>query len=303
MEQADAPTQRGLPVPTDLKRVTVHGSELAYRERGTGTPVVFVHGGISDLTVWDPTIDVIGEHFRAIAYSRRYAWPNVDIDEGAKDYMQPHVEDLHRLLLALDAAPAHLVGNSWGAFICLRLAIQHPEAVRSLVLQEPPLIPLITGAPPSPAHILGSLVRHPSTTLATMKFAATGLGPMQKLVKAGKIRPSIDTFARAVLGAAEYAAAPADLKAHMYANAGTHIAQAVADGGFEPLSDQDVARVTHPTLVMTGSLSPAVLRLLAQRLDELLPHSRIVDIPDASHVMHIQNPAAANAAIRDFLRP
>ncbi|GAB3269414.1 hypothetical protein GCM10027449_03690 [Sinomonas notoginsengisoli] len=79
--------------------------------------------------------------------------------------------------------------------------------------------------------------------------------------------------------------------------------QAIADGGFEPLSEQDVASVTRPTLVMTGSTSPAVLRLLAKRLDELLPHSRIVDIPDASHVMHVQNPAAANAAIVDFLRP
>lgn len=301
MENVHPPTERDLPVPSELKWITVDGADLAYREKGAGTPVVFVHGGISDLTVWDPIIEAVGERFRAIAYSRRYAWPNVDIERGAKDYMQPHVEDLYRLLLNLDAAPAHLVGNSWGAFICLRLAIQHPEAVRSLVLQEPPIIPLITGAPPSPIHILGSLARRPRTTLATLKFAATGLGPMQKLVKAGQIKPSIDTFASAVLGAEVYAAAPAEFKAHMYANSGTHVAQAIADGGFERLSAAEVAGVTHRTLVMTGSESPLVLRLLAARLDQLLSDSQMVEIPAASHVMHVQNPPAANAAILEFL--
>ena len=294
-------TERGLPVPVDLKRVTVGDADFAYRERGAGAPVVFVHGSISDLTVWDPTIDAVAERFRAIAYSRRYAWPNVDIAEGAQDYMQPHVDDLTALLSALDAAPAHLVGNSWGAFICLRVAMQHPELVRSLVLQEPPLIPLVTGAPPSPVHILRSLLSHPRTTMATLAFAATGLAPMQKLVKAGQIQQSIDKFASAVLGPEVYASAPADLRAHMQANAGTHVAQAIADGGFEPLAERDVAGVSHRALVMTGADSPLVLRLLAERLDELLPNSTLIEIPHASHVMHIQNPPGANAAILEFL--
>lgn len=301
MTNSNSLVERGLPVPADLLRVTVDGSEFAYQERGTGAPVVFVHGGISDLTVWDPTIRAVGEQFRAIAYSRRYAWPNADIADGVRDYMQPHVDDLHRLLTAFDAAPAHLVGNSWGAFICLRLAAQHPELVRSLVLQEPPLIPLITGAPPSPAHIMRSLLAHPRTTLATLSFAATGLGPMQKLVKAGRIPESIDRFASAVLGADVYASAPTSLKEHMIANAGTHVAQAIADGGFEPLSEAELASVTPRTLVMTGAKSPLVLRLLANRLHQLLPNSKAVEIPHASHVMHVQNPLATNSAILGFL--
>lgn len=300
MENSNA-GDRGLPAPTDLKHVTVRGYELTYREQGTGTPVVLVHGSISDVTVWDPTIDAIGQHFRAIAYSRRYAWPNVDISPGSKDYMQPHVDDLYELLTTLDAAPAHLVGNSWGAFICLRLALQHPNAVRSLVLQEPPLIPLVTGAPPSPAHILRSLVSQPRLTTTTVRFAATALSPMDKLVKAGQIERSIDVFAAAVLGPDVFASVPSAFKAHMYANAGTHVAQASADGGFEPLSDRDIATVAARTLVMTGANSPALFRLLAQRLDALLPDSRLVRIPDASHVMHLQNPSATNAAILDFL--
>lgn len=296
-----ADMQRGLVVPPDLNKVTVNGAQLSYRERGSGDPVVFVHGSISDLTIWDPTIEAVAEHFRAIAYSRRYAWPNADIEDGAKDYMQPHVDDLYHLLTALDATPAHLVGNSWGAFICLRLAIQHPEAVRRLVLQEPPLIPLITGAPPSPVIILRSLVLHPQSTAAAIKFAATDLVPMRKLAESGDIRASIDRFASAVLGRDEFAALPDEFRAHMYANAGTHVAQAIADGGFEPLSAAQIASVSHPALVMTGETSPVVLRLLAARLHRLLANSHAVDIKRASHVMNVQNPQDANAAIVRFL--
>jgi|SRR5579872_5303913 len=80
-------------------------------------------------------------------------WSNDDLRAGAKDMMQPHIQDLLAFLRAVDAYPAHLVGNSWGAFICLRAAIQEPAAVRSLVLEEPPIVLLVIGAPPTGRHL------------------------------------------------------------------------------------------------------------------------------------------------------
>lgn len=41
----------------DARWMTVDGARLTYVERGTGDPVVFVHGGISDLTVWEPLLE------------------------------------------------------------------------------------------------------------------------------------------------------------------------------------------------------------------------------------------------------
>jgi pimeloyl-ACP methyl ester carboxylesterase len=97
---------------------------------------------MSDLTIWQPQLAPVGKHYRTIAYSRRYAWPNAELPLGAPDMMQPHVEDLLAFLRALGAYPAHLVGNSWGAFICLRAAIQQPAAVQ----------PRARGAPARPAE-------------------------------------------------------------------------------------------------------------------------------------------------------
>lgn len=295
-------SERGLNIPADVKYAHVDACRLAYRECGAGEPVVFVHGSISDLTVWDPQIEVVGQRFRAISYSRRYAWPNSDLPRGRLDTMQPHVADLLDFLRAVGAEPAHLVGNSWGAFISLRLAMQHPDAVRSLVLEEPPLVPLVTGAPPAPAHILRSMLRHPRLTFATIRFAATTIAPMTKLIKTGQVNASIERFAAGVLGGpGAFDALPSQMREHMYANANTHIGQALADGGFEPVTEAQIAAVAAPALVITGRDSPPVLRQLAALLADLLPNSRAIDIPDASHVMHLQNPPAVNKELLKFL--
>jgi pimeloyl-ACP methyl ester carboxylesterase len=301
MTQQIARTGRDLPLPPELKSVEVNGASLAYRERGSGEPVVFVHGSISDLTIWEPQLEPVGERYRAIAYSRRYAWPNDDLPSGEKDWMQPHVDDLLAFLRALVAYPAHLVGNSWGALICLRAAIQQPTAVRSLVLEEPPLVPLIIGAPPAPRRIVRSLARHPRGTLAVMHFGAQTMAPALKLIEAGRIEESIDRFARGVLGPAAYDQPPEHVRAHMRANAATHVGQFTADGGFEPITESEIASVRTPALVVTGANSPAIFRRLAALLAALLPDSRNLEVPSASHVMHVENPAALNAGLLSFL--
>src|SRR5689334_23322350 len=98
-----------------FRHVTVNGADLAYVEEGQGEAVVFVHGGISDLTIWTHQLPAFGQRYRAITYSRRYAWPNEPIPDDADDQMEPHADDLVALLKVLDTGPAHLVGNSWGA--------------------------------------------------------------------------------------------------------------------------------------------------------------------------------------------
>ena len=293
---------RGLEVPNDLALADVRGATLAYRAIGTGEPVVFVHGSISDLTTWDRQLPAVGARFRAIAYSRRYAWPNDDLARGERDTMAPHVDDLLAFLRAAQAYPAHLVGNSYGAFICLRAAIREPEAVRSLVLGEPPLVPLVAGNPPSAMRALRTLIRHPAVTLAMLRFVGGTLRPVQQMVARGEIEASIDRFARGVLGAS-YDQLPPDARAHMQANASTHVGQVLADGGFDPITEPDIRGVRTPALVVIGAESPPMFRRLAALLASLLPNGQRLTVPQASHAMHLQNPDALNAGLLAFLEP
>jgi pimeloyl-ACP methyl ester carboxylesterase len=293
---------RGLPPTADRKCAHIDETTLAYRETGSGQPVVFVHGSISDLTSWDAQLGFVGARYRAVAYSRRYAWPNDNLPGNATDTIGPHVEDLLAFLRAVDAYPAHLVGNSWGALICLRAALRDPAAVRSLVLEEPAVIPLITGGPPATAQIVSSLLRHPLVTLAVLRFGARTLVPVRKLINAGHVEESVFRFARAALGDKGLARLPDQERHHMLANTSAHVGQFLAHGGFdEPLTNSEIRSINAPALVVTGAERPRLLHRLAALLASMLPNVGRLEVPAASHLMHLDNPDVLNAGLLRFL--
>jgi pimeloyl-ACP methyl ester carboxylesterase len=278
----------------------VDGVALAYREQGEGEPVVFVHGSASDLRGWEHQLPAIGARYRAIAYSRRYARPNKGIEPDTDDRMLLHVDDLAAFLRVVDAAPAHLVGHSWGAFICLLTAIRHPLLVRSLVLQEPPVMSLFASTPPRPAELLPLLVRRPRTALAMLRFSAGTIAPAQRAFRRGDDEQALQAFARGVLGKETYERLPEQRHQQARENLGTLRAQLLG-ADFPPLSEEDVRGVRVPTMLMTGERSPAILLRLSEHLQRLLPHAERHEIADASHAMQDENPRAVNEAILAFL--
>ena len=171
----------------DVRTATVNGITLAYREQGEGEPVVFVHGTASDLRTWERQLPALrGADRRAIAYSRRYARPNEDIEPGADDQMLPHVDDLIALLHAIDAAPAHLVGDSWGAFICLLTAIREPRGRPNADAgRAGRSSPSSSALHQRPTELFRLLVRRPRTALAIVKFGAGTMSPAQKAFRRG----------------------------------------------------------------------------------------------------------------------
>ena len=285
----------------DAKTAKVNGTTLAYREEGQGEPVIFVHGGESDLRTWEQQLPVVGRSYRAITYSRRFARPNEDIDPEADDPMLPHVEDLAAFLREIDAAPAHLVGNSWGAFISLLTAVRHPDVVRTLVLEEPPVLSLfMKNTPPRPAELLRLLATRPRTGIALLKFGAGTVAPVQKAFRRGEDDKAMRIFSEGVLGRESFERLPEARKVQMRDNLSALRAQMLG-AGFPPLDDDDVRGIRVPTLLMTGERSPAFLLRLTDRLEELLPIVGRVEIPDASHAMHEENASAVNEVIIDFL--
>ena len=284
-----------------IKSVMVNGASLAYMERGTGEPVVFVHGGYSDLRTWLAQIPAFAQEYRVIAYSRRYARPNKDIQKRQDDQMMPHVDDLADLLVALDAVPAHLVGNSWGAFICLLAAVKQPALVRTLVLCEPPVLPLLVSNVPKPQEIIRLLLHRPRTAIAFLSFGIKVIQPTEKAYRQGDYERGTRAFIRGILGADAYDVLPEVRKEQMRENESTNVAQMLG-AGFPMLTEAEVRGVTAPTLLVTGEQSPALFRRdLTLRLADFLPNVRHVEIQEASHIMHEQRPAAFNEEVLSFL--
>jgi pimeloyl-ACP methyl ester carboxylesterase len=283
-----------------LRTVDVNAAALAYREQGEGEPVVFVHGSVSDLRSWEQQLPAIGTSYRAIAYSRRYARPNPDIEPGADDPMLAHVDDLVALLRVLDAAPAHLVGHSFGAFICLLTAIREPRLVRSMVLAEPPVLSLCMSTPPRPTELLRLFARRPRAACVILGFTLKTAFPAMKAFRRGDNEQALRIFGWGIVGRERYEQLPEARMRQLRENVNTLRAQLLG-AGFPPLTEEEVRSVETPTLLMTGERSPAFPRSLTDRLQQLLPNAERVEIAGASHGMTEQNAAAANAAILAFL--
>lgn len=281
-----------------MASVNINGTLFTYVEQGSGPPVVFVHGSASDYRTWHGQLDGFGKHFRAIAYSRRYHWPNAPIPDDRDYSMTEHVEDLEAFLRLLGATPAHLVGQSYGAYVTLLLAIKSPQYVRTLVLAEPPAITLFVSNTPKPREILKLLVQRPRTAVAIVKLGATGLGPATAAVKRGDMEAAMRLFGTAALGRAAYHRLSEQRKEQVRANL---IKAEFLGTGFLPLPTHQLRSVRIPALLVAGQASPKVFHRLLDRIEELLPNTERVEIHGASHIMHEDNPSTYNEAVIAFL--
>ncbi|MFI5777262.1 alpha/beta fold hydrolase [Nocardia sp. NPDC051570] len=165
-----------------VNRVPLDGVVIAYRDSGPATvehprsdiPVVLVHGMGGDGHTWD--------HFarRLIRRGRRVIIPDLRghgrSAHTASYRFDEFGADVLRLCERLELTGVDLVGHSLGGYVVSYVAIERPELVRRLVIEEQPL-PLRSGdeqltltrrlpTPPELWHATTSLLRHPRAVLA-----------------------------------------------------------------------------------------------------------------------------------------
>jgi len=106
---------------------------LAWRESGTGPPVVFLHGLGGTRTAWGAQLRGLHEHFRCIAWDM----PGYGDAEPVEPLTYRSIaKRLIALLDELEIEQADLVGLSFGGMHALHTAIQHPDRVRRMVLAD-----------------------------------------------------------------------------------------------------------------------------------------------------------------------
>src|SRR5260370_18377150 len=137
-QNADAPVIRTADIG--------HGSALQYGEEGKGTAVIFVRGSLSGGGYWADQLGPFAKHYRAIAYSRRYDYPNVN--PARRGYSAVvDAKDLAAFIHTLHLGKVVVIGHSYGALTALFLAGKHRELVRALALAQPPAIQLLSHLP------------------------------------------------------------------------------------------------------------------------------------------------------------
>jgi pimeloyl-ACP methyl ester carboxylesterase len=139
--------QTGAAQEPSTKQLTLrNGITLHYVEQGGGDPVIFVHGSLRDYTHWQEQVSAFAKNHHAIAYSRRYNFPNQNAPISGYSAVID-AEDLAQLIEALHLGKVEIVGHSYGALAALFLAVHHPDVIRALSLAEPPVIVLPASLP------------------------------------------------------------------------------------------------------------------------------------------------------------
>jgi pimeloyl-ACP methyl ester carboxylesterase len=116
--------------------VTANGVRLYYEERGSGTPILGLHGAGSSAALWENAVERLSELGRVIIYDRRGSSRSERPSPYEITSVQEHADDALALLRALDAEPAVLIGRSYGGTVALDLALRHPESVLGVALLE-----------------------------------------------------------------------------------------------------------------------------------------------------------------------
>ena len=267
---------------SEMRRIEVNQTTLHYFECGKGDPLIFVHGALGDLHTFQRQVQTFAASFRVIAYSRRFFPPNAPPRETDINPLSNHLADLRALITQLKATPAHLVGSSYGAYVALALAVEHPELVRSLVLGEPPVLPLL---PPKPG---GEDSQTP---------------PLGKAFESS-VEAGMRAFMDGMCGKGCFDKLPSGRRTELIEKHGPELrSHFMTDpsAAYPPVDCGDLRTLTRPTLLVTGERSAAMFLLITAELERCLEGESKVAVPEAGHGMHGDNPTFYNQAVMAFL--
>jgi pimeloyl-ACP methyl ester carboxylesterase len=267
------------------KVAEINGASLTFEERGAGRPVLFIHGGFADHRIWAAQRSAVPEGYRFVALTLRYfgtaPWP----DKGESFSQETHVADIAAFIKRLDAGPIVLVGRSYGAYCAMLVAIRHPELVRGLVLNEPPIASL--------------LVSDADKAVLSADFAA--MAPVQTAIKAGRNEDATRLFAdwtNADPGG--FARLPDEVRRMHLDNARTVPLQLTAARNI-PVSCAELSRLRVPVSLVQGELGRPYFKRIVENMRGCLPNSTLTTIAGARHGAPTEQPVAFNRLLGDFL--
>jgi pimeloyl-ACP methyl ester carboxylesterase len=160
----------------ERRTVDLPQGRINYRERGSGEPIVFVHGVLVNGDLWRDVVPELAGHFRCITPD----WPLGAHPEPMNRDADLSTPGLGRLvadfLAALSLDDVTLVGNDTGGAICQMVATRHPDRVGRLVLASCDAYEVY---PPQPFGFLRWIGRVPAAT--AIAAHSVRLRPLRRL--------------------------------------------------------------------------------------------------------------------------
>ncbi len=261
-------------------QTTIMGRVVAYDERGSGIPLVLIHGFPLNRMIWEAQWEGLADTARVIAPDLR-GFGESEMVAGATD-IATYADDIRELLDALGVRqPAVIVGHSMGGYVALAYLRRYPEHVAGLVLAN-------TKA--TPDSIEGKAGRDKNIALARDKGAGAIAEAMLPKLLAPNTAASKPGLVEQVNRIMQSASVPGIIAA----------LGAMRD---RPDSTGTLLEFSEPVLILAGAEDPLMPMAEQENMKEAARNSTLIVIPDSAHLSPMEQPDAFNRAVREFLAP
>ena len=265
----------------------IDGVHLHYLDRGDGPVLVLLHGNgamAQDFAI-SGLIDRLARRYRVIAFDRPgFGHTNRPRSRTWTPFAQAAL--IRQALARLGIEQAIILGHSWGTLVALALALDHPSAVRALVLLSgyyfPTLRTDVLLLSPTATPILGDLLSH---TVSPLLARALWRRIIRKIFAPAPVSPR---FAAAF--PRELSLRPSQLEA------------VASDTAFMTPSAAALAtrygELEMPVVLIAGRDDQIVdFGRHSERLHVTLPQSELISIDGAGHMVHYTAPEQVIAGI------
>jgi len=263
--------------PEETVQTKINGMTLAFNDRGTGFPIVFLHAFPLNRTMWAKQEDALSSQFRVITIDLR---GHGESDAPLWHYsLDQAADDVHGLLDYLSIRQAVFVGLSMGGYILFAFHRKFADRVKGMVLAD-------TRAQADTDE--GKQVRFEMAQIA-YKQGARAIADMMipKLLSPATIqtRPELVQHVRTMIEGNQVSGIAGDL-------------MAMAE---RPDSIPLLRRITCLAQIIVGELDlptpPSDATLMAHRI----PNAHLAIIPGAAHLSNLERPDLFNETVRSFV--
>jgi pimeloyl-ACP methyl ester carboxylesterase len=259
-------------------RINSNNLAVDYSDNGSGIPLFLIHGYPLSRALWEPQITGLADVARVLALDLR---GHGGSDVGPESYsMSVLADDCRRLLDTLGIAqPVVLGGLSMGGYIVFEFYRKYPQRIAGLILAA-----TRAGAdsPEAKAN------RDKAATTAREKGVGAIVETMLPKIlsqKSCQTRPELVTRVREMMASTSLAAVLGDLAAMRDRVDSTAM----------------LAQIDKPTLILHGADDQLIPPAEAQAAGATIPDARLQILPDAGHLLNLEQPEAFNEAVRGFL--
>jgi pimeloyl-ACP methyl ester carboxylesterase len=256
---------------------SVNGVSLYYEDEGAGTPLLLIHGFPLSSGIWRKQVEGLKADFRVIAPDLR-GFGHSDAPSSGYS-MDAYADDIAALMDHIGLESAVVCGMSMGGYVLLNLLDRYPERVRGACFM------VTRGGADDSAGKERRAALAEEVMMSGVKVTAELFGTILFAPGTAENRPEI---------AAEVAGIMLGMKR-----------EGVVGGLLSMLERPDyydrLAGFTVPSLVIGAEQDQAIPVEESLILAERLPNASLCLIPDAGHMVMMEQPEAVNLALKSFL--